>query len=568
MSLLFLLVLFQWATTSEAYKIGDCGIVYEKTHPLVGDGTDAEHNQFPWHVAIYKLGKNSAYEYICGGSIIDSEIIITAAHCIFNETAQDIDYSPMMVVTGKYNGSWDIHDDQGRGQRLEVIKKNVRPSYRGLQSLYDQDIALLALNDSIIFSDIVMPICIEWDFMNMPTDGELGVFVGWGYDSNNVLSKVLQVTRVQPVNYIDCRKRMEKGTTFYIMGDKFCVKTPDDESTLERGDSGGGSVFKRSFGTGEEAKEKYYLYGILSSARDATNHSYIFTNISSHVPWINSTKLQLIDESKTRRVCGIRTPINYTMPGGFVRSYTNYPWLATIYMKKNGKFFGIRCVGTIIHQRAIITSTWCIKDTRPHYKGVEFRVITGKHELYMNKKEKEDGHLDHTITKYHRQQNYVDWNSRTENDMVILIIEPGINFTTAVVPICMDWVRRFQITEKVGMIASWDIDECHCQVVANYTYLNITDCAEAFQDEEEYQTYVTSEKVCGRYHNGTRFLYGSDIGAGFFFYKNGTTKHYLQGIVSRGRPTDQDFLIFTNVELNLRWISDIVLSIYNPGSWY
>ncbi|CAH1401243.1 unnamed protein product [Nezara viridula] len=211
---------------------------------------------------------------------------------------------------------------------------------------------------------------------------------------------------------------------------------------------------------------------------------------------------------------------------------------------------------------------WCIKDTRPHYKDVEFRVITGKHELYMNKKEKEDGHLDHNITKHHKHQNYVDWNSRTENDMVILIIEPGINFTKAVVPICMDWDRSYQIEEKVGMIASWDIDECHCQDLAKYRYLNITDCAEAFLNKEEYQTYVTSEKVCGRYHNGTRFLYGSDIGAGYFFFKNGSIQHYLQGIVSRGRPTDQDFLIFTNVELNLRWISDIVLSIYNTGSWY
>ncbi|XP_014292585.1 uncharacterized protein [Halyomorpha halys] len=186
----------------------------------------------------------------------------------------------------------------------------------------------------------------------------------------------------------------------------------------------------------------------------------------------------------------------------------------------------------------------------------------------MNMKEEEEDEQYLNIVKIHQHQNYVDWNARAENEMVILIVDDEIKFTKTVVPICIDWDRKFPLADPVGMITSWDIDECHCQVMARYEYLDIEDCSQAFGDSEEYQTYVTSEKVCGRYVNGYHFMHGSDVGAGYFFMKNGSTKHYLQGIVSKGRPTHQDFLIFTNVELNLRWISDILVTIYNTGSWY
>ena len=39
-------------------------------------GDEADHHEWPWHVAIKKWGS-----YTCGGSIVDRLWIITAAHC-------------------------------------------------------------------------------------------------------------------------------------------------------------------------------------------------------------------------------------------------------------------------------------------------------------------------------------------------------------------------------------------------------------------------------------------------------------------------------------------------------
>lgn len=565
MFLILFLVIFNCepsTSSNSSYEVGDCGIRYDKYKPHIAYGFNTEFNEFPWHVAIYKWTNMSRYEYLCGGSIIDANIVITAAHCVFDEEEQDLDYSRMVVATGKYNGSWAKHDVHE--QRLEVTSKKVRRTYRGTENRFQDDIALLALNDSIRFSSMVMPICIDWDSSYEPNDEELGVIVGWGYTEKRVLSEILLISRMQQRNFGECRNRVEKGFTSFLTSDKFCAIS-EDFSELEQGDSGGGLAFSRTLGTPEEPKVRYFLYGILSG-RQTSNGYFFFTNVSNHMPWINSTKMNIIDETNVRKACGLRNHINVTEPGSEITSYSDYPWIATIYMTKKNKFFGIRCVGTIIHQRAIITSYWCIRDGRPHYKGVEFRILIGKHELNMKEEEVDEQYVN--IFKVHEHQNYVDWNSRAENEMVIIIVDEEIKFNPSVVPICIDWDRKFPMVDPTGMINSWDIDECHCQVAANYKYLSIQDCSQAFRDAEEYQTYVTSEKFCGKYINGTRFMHGSEVGAGFFFLKNGTTKHYLQGIVSKGKPTYQDFVIFTSVELNLRWISDILLTIYNTGSWY
>ena len=48
---------------------------------IVG-GKSALPGQFPWIAQIMARKKsNSDYEFICGGSLINEEIIVTAAHC-------------------------------------------------------------------------------------------------------------------------------------------------------------------------------------------------------------------------------------------------------------------------------------------------------------------------------------------------------------------------------------------------------------------------------------------------------------------------------------------------------
>lgn len=49
-------------------------------NPVYVDG-DSEFGEYPWQVAILKKDPNESV-YVCGGTLIDSVHIITAAHCV------------------------------------------------------------------------------------------------------------------------------------------------------------------------------------------------------------------------------------------------------------------------------------------------------------------------------------------------------------------------------------------------------------------------------------------------------------------------------------------------------
>jgi len=49
-------------------------------NPTYVDG-DSEFGEYPWQVAILKKDPNESV-YVCGGTLIDSVHIITAAHCV------------------------------------------------------------------------------------------------------------------------------------------------------------------------------------------------------------------------------------------------------------------------------------------------------------------------------------------------------------------------------------------------------------------------------------------------------------------------------------------------------
>ena len=48
---------------------------------IVG-GTVADANSWPWQVMVTN---NSGYQF-CGGSLVDPNWVVTAAHCVVNET--------------------------------------------------------------------------------------------------------------------------------------------------------------------------------------------------------------------------------------------------------------------------------------------------------------------------------------------------------------------------------------------------------------------------------------------------------------------------------------------------
>ena len=114
--------------------------------------------EYPWQVAILKKepGEKESV-YVCGGSLISSRHIITAAHCIKTHSGRDL---------RARLGEWDVNHDVEFFPYIErdIVSVVVHPEfYAG--TLYN-DIAILKLDYDIDFekNPHISPACLPDKF--------------------------------------------------------------------------------------------------------------------------------------------------------------------------------------------------------------------------------------------------------------------------------------------------------------------------------------------------------------------------------------------------------------------
>ena len=123
---------------------------------IVG-GTDASQGQFPWNCQIWaKKKSNSNFEFICGGTLINEEVIITAAHCIQHKN--------LKRYLVKLGSRFIKNDGQDSVQAFEyeVQKLTVHPEFN--KRHLNNDIAILwvksKFNQTVFYTDNVLPVCL------------------------------------------------------------------------------------------------------------------------------------------------------------------------------------------------------------------------------------------------------------------------------------------------------------------------------------------------------------------------------------------------------------------------
>ena len=229
-------------------------------------GTNSVISDFPWQV-YYISGK-----YLCGGSIIGSNWVVTAAHCTKNSTGGATPASQMFVRVGLNNPS-----NTSEGKTYSVSEAIVNEGFDS-QTLLN-DIALLRLSDTINFANATpIKLVTTFDAAKGSIDpGVMSWVTGWGLTNVNPEVFPTSLQKLQLPIISDAQASTVWGTipatdlmAGYLNGNKDACN----------GDSGGPLVVP-VFG-------EYKLAGIVSWGSQNCNTYGAYTNVSDMESWIRT----------------------------------------------------------------------------------------------------------------------------------------------------------------------------------------------------------------------------------------------------------------------------------------
>ncbi|EDV91630.1 GH19683 [Drosophila grimshawi] len=236
-------------------------------------GREYPRGMYPWLAAIYhKESFNLLFK--CGGSLVSNNLVITAAHCVYMKREDRI-----MVSLGRHD--LDNFNEDGAESR-HVLRILNHPEYSTrLAQQPDADIALVTLDQPVIFNDIISPICL-WEAAESEILDDIGTVAGWGTDENgNVLTRYPRDVRAKIVTELECAKKIKVRK---VLGRSFCAGNLDGSGPC-LGDSGGGLMIKRN--------NRWLLRGIVSLGQRSlvgicnNTHQYVlYSDLSKHMTWI------------------------------------------------------------------------------------------------------------------------------------------------------------------------------------------------------------------------------------------------------------------------------------------
>jgi secreted trypsin-like serine protease len=222
--------------------------------------------------------------FICGGSLISTKLIVTAAHCVHYKKDPIIRKAEDALF---YIGKHNLESLAEKNYIVSSVNQFIiHPSWDYKDDRYDADIAMVVLTKTISFSKFIQPICL-WTTTNSYDDliGNRGVVAGWGKTEFNAVStSAPKYSELPVVNEATCL-RSNKAFIELTSDRTFCAGNKIEGTGPCSGDSGGGFAVKNG--------EKWFLRGVVSSALydsvlatcDTKNFA-VFTDTTKFTRWM------------------------------------------------------------------------------------------------------------------------------------------------------------------------------------------------------------------------------------------------------------------------------------------
>uniref|UniRef100_A0A3Q0QXI1 Plasminogen n=1 Tax=Amphilophus citrinellus TaxID=61819 RepID=A0A3Q0QXI1_AMPCI len=226
---------------------------------IVGGCVSKAHS-WPWQISL----RTSTGIHFCGGTLIDPQWVLTAAHCLERSTRP----SAYKVLLGIHTERATESSKQERGLEKMVLGPN------------GADIALLKLDRPVLLSDKVQPACLPEKDHIVPSGTECYV-TGWGETQGTGGEGILKETGFPVIENRVCNRPAYLNGR--VKDHEMCAGNIEGGTDSCQGDSGGPLVCY--------AQNSFVLQGVTSWGLGCANAMKpgVYARVSKFVDWIDRT---------------------------------------------------------------------------------------------------------------------------------------------------------------------------------------------------------------------------------------------------------------------------------------
>jgi len=250
-----------------------CGLANRVTK-IVG-GQNVEVNEYPWQAGIVSKGSVKPW---CGGSLVNSRWVLTAAHCTAGATSNNI-----QILLGDHKTNQNDH---------EVFNVEAIQDHESYDSqTFDYDFSMIKLSTEVDWAanPRIRPVCIPTEPSGVDFAGATATVTGWGTTSSGGSQpNTLKEVDVGVISNFQC------GNDYGYSSDRItdsmlCAVVPGGGKDACQGDSGGPLVFTPGDGV-TPGNHNYKLIGVVSWGIGCAEANYpgVYARVTNQRSWIQN----------------------------------------------------------------------------------------------------------------------------------------------------------------------------------------------------------------------------------------------------------------------------------------